>query len=90
MQRGAIFAPLGRFRVPFWHLLDFEGPIRLVCLNIFGTTATNRTIMICLTNVPLKLESANNEQHRRNEGPIHLAFPHDLALFESAQWGWGD
>ena len=40
-----------------------------------ATTKTIWKIMTCLINVPLELESANNEQHRQNEGPIHLAFP---------------
>ena len=56
-------------------------------LDVFGATAKARKNIICLTNVPLNLESANNEKHRQKEGPIHLAFLHGLSFFESGQWG---
>ena len=68
---------LGRFCVPFWRPLDFEGPIRLVFLYVFGATAKTKNKY---TNVPLKLESVNNENHRQNEDPLHLALLHVLAF----------
>ena len=46
MNSGAILVLLARFCVPFWRPLDFEGPIRLVFLDVFGATAKteNNTI----------------------------------------------
>ena len=48
MKSGAILAPLGRLYVPFWRALDFEGPIRLVFLGVFGATAKTRQFMYLL------------------------------------------
>ena len=39
-----LLAPLGLFCVPLWRPMDFEGTIRLVFLDVFGTTA--KTIII--------------------------------------------
>ena len=63
---------LGRFRVPFWRLLDFEGPIRSAFLDVFGVTAKNMTIMYSLTTVPLKMENAKHleTQTTRRSNPL--------------------
>ena len=45
MNSGAILAPLGRLCVTFWRPLDFEGPIRLVFLEVFGAVTTNPKII---------------------------------------------
>ena len=39
-----MLAPLGQVWKPFWRPLDFEGPIRLVFLDVFGATAKTRNI----------------------------------------------
>ena len=41
-MESEISAPLGRFVLPFWRPLEFEGPIRFVFLDVFGATAKNK------------------------------------------------
>ena len=71
--------------MPFRRLLDFEGPIRSVALDVFVATARTRKNIFVLPTVLRKLENANNEKHKQNEGPIHLSFLHVLAFHEAAQ-----
>ena len=71
MKSGSILAPFGRFSVPFLRPLDFEGLARLVFLKVFGAVTKTRKNVYFSTTVTLKLESANNETNRQNEGPIH-------------------
>ena len=76
MTSGTILAAFGRFCVPFWRPLDFEGPARLVFPDVFGATAKTRKNILFQTDLPLELESTNNKELRQNGSPTDLAFLH--------------
>ena len=71
------------FGVQVWRPLDFEWPVRLVFHSVFGAFAKTKK-KLCFTTVPLKLESANNEEHRQYGGEIHAGFLYLFAFHESA------
>ena len=62
MKIGAMLVPFGRCCVPFWRPLDFEGPICLVCFDVFGATANTRKTIYFFTTAPRKWENANQRR----------------------------
>ena len=57
LKMSAYWRHLVDFWVPFWRPLDYEGPIRLVFLDVVRTNVKTRYIIYCVTIVPLKLEN---------------------------------
>ena len=66
-------APLGRFGMPFWTLLNVEGPIRMAFLEVFGAVAITRKKHRVITIVLLKMQCANIA-HDMKDTNIHSEF----------------
>ena len=58
-------APIGRFWVPFWTPLDFEGSIGSGFLTVFGAVATTRKYLYCCWKIRKCKHSSRNEQHKK-------------------------
>ena len=70
-----LLTPLGCFGAQCWRQPDFEGPIRLVFLTVFGLVVKTRNVMYFQTIVPLNLVSANNEKQwtKRRSNPLGVS-----------------
>ena len=82
LRKGAILAPLGRFVVPFWRPMGFEGSVRFVFLCIFGAFAKTKKHLHSVTTIPLKLENTKQGQPytKRRSNPLGVCFSMFLAF----------